>query len=84
MFRRALVGAVLAAGLAAPARAAEVDPLLPAETESVMFVNVRQVLDSDLVKKYALGQIKQALKPGTTPRRCWRSSASTRSRTSTG
>jgi hypothetical protein len=61
MFRRLLVGAVLAAGLAAPARAAEVDPLLPAETESILFVNVRQVLESELVKKYALGQIKQAL-----------------------
>jgi len=56
-----LAGAVLAAGLAAPVRAAEVDPLLPAETEAVIFVNVRQVLDSDLVKKYALGQLKQAL-----------------------
>ncbi len=61
MVRRLLVGAVLAAGLAAPARAAEVDPLLPAETESILFVNVRQVLESELVKKYALGQIKQAL-----------------------
>ena len=62
MFRRVLVGAVLAAGLALPARAAEVDPLLPAETESIMVVNVRQVLDSDLVKKYAKAQIEQALK----------------------
>ncbi len=61
MFRRLLVGAVLVAGLSAPARAAEVDPLLPAETESVLFVNVRQILDSELIKKYALGQIKQAL-----------------------
>jgi hypothetical protein len=61
MFRRVLVGAALAAGLSASARAAEVDPLLPPETESVLFVNVRQILDSDLVKKYALGQIKQAL-----------------------
>lgn len=61
MFRRLLAGAVLAAGLAAPVRAAEVDPLLPAETESILFVNVRQVLESELIKKYALGQIKQAL-----------------------
>ncbi|HET6576617.1 MAG TPA: hypothetical protein VFG68_23670 [Fimbriiglobus sp.] len=61
MFRRLLVGAVLAVGLAAPARAADVDALLPAETESVLFVNVRQVLESELVKKYALGPIKQAL-----------------------
>jgi hypothetical protein len=61
MFRRLLVGAVLAAGLAAPARAAEVDPLLPAETESVLVVNVRQILESGLIKKYALEHIKQAL-----------------------
>ena len=61
MFRRLLAGAVLAAGLAAPVRAAEVDPLLPVETESILFVNVRQVLESELIKKYALGQIKQAL-----------------------
>lgn len=59
---RALFAAVVFAGLAAPsARAAEVDALLPAETESVMFVNVRQILESDIVKKYALGQLKQAL-----------------------
>ena len=61
MFRRLLAGAVLAASLAVSARAAEVDPLLPAETESILFVNVRQVLESELIKKYALGQVKQAL-----------------------
>jgi hypothetical protein len=61
MFRRLLAGAVLVAGLAVPVRAAEVDPLLPAQTESVLYVNVRQILDSDLIKKYALGQIRQAL-----------------------
>jgi hypothetical protein len=61
MLRRTLVGVILAAGLAAPVRAAEVDPLLPADTESVMFVNVRQMLDSDLFKKYAKGQLEQVL-----------------------
>lgn len=60
---RVLAVAVVFAGLtAAPSRAAEVDNLLPAQTESIVFVNVRQILDSDLIKKYALGQIKQALK----------------------
>ena len=58
---RLVFGAVLTAAVAAPARAAEIDPLLPAETEGVVFVNVRQILDSELIKKYALGQIKQAL-----------------------
>jgi hypothetical protein len=52
---------VTSAVWAAPARAADVDPLLPADTEQVFFVNVRQILDSDLVKKFALAQIKQAL-----------------------
>src|SRR3954468_15012654 len=61
MARRLFAAAVLALVAAAPVRAAEVDVLLPAETEAVMFVNVKQILDSDLVKKYALGQIKQAL-----------------------
>lgn len=62
MFRRLLAGAVLAAAVAAPLRAAEVDPVLPAETESVVYVNVRQILDSELVKKYARAQIEQFLK----------------------
>src|SRR4051794_26808628 len=61
MARRLFAAAFLAVVVAAPVRAAEVDVLLPAETEAVMFVNVRQILDSDLVKKYALGQVKQAL-----------------------
>jgi hypothetical protein len=60
--RCVLAAAVAATGLlAAPARAADVDPLLPADTESVVFINVRQILDSDLIKKFALNQIKQAL-----------------------
>lgn len=61
MARRLFAAALLLVAAAAPVRAAEVDALLPAETESVLFVNVRQILDSDLIKKYALGQIKQAL-----------------------
>jgi hypothetical protein len=35
--------------------------LLPAETESIIFLNMKQVIESDLVKKYALGQVKQFL-----------------------
>jgi len=64
MLRRFLMGAALAVVLAIPAqtvRAAEVDTLLPAETEFVVFFNARQMLDSELTKKYALGQIKQVL-----------------------
>jgi hypothetical protein len=46
---------------AAPARAAEVEKLIPAEAESYFQVNVKQILDSDLFKKYALANVKQAL-----------------------
>ena len=59
--RRVLAAAVLACGLAVPARAADVNPLLPAETESIIYVNFRQIIDSQLVKKFALEQMKQAL-----------------------
>lgn len=59
--RRPLLGLLFLGSLALTTRAAEVEPLLPAETEGVMFVNVRQILESELVKEYALGQMKQAL-----------------------
>ncbi len=63
MLRRLFLAATLTAGLtlSAPARAAEIDTLLPSETESVVFVNVKQILASDIVKKYALGQLKQMI-----------------------
>jgi hypothetical protein len=65
MLRRFMLGAMLTTGLMAgftsPSRAAEIDNLLPSETESVIYVNVRQIIESDLVKKFALGQIKQML-----------------------
>jgi hypothetical protein len=63
MIRRLFLAATLTAGLtmSAPARAAEIDTLLPSETESVIFVNVKQILASDIVKKYALGQLKQMI-----------------------
>ena len=56
------LAAALAIALAAPtARAAEPDRLLPADADTVMYVNVKQLIESDIVKKYALEQIKQAL-----------------------
>jgi hypothetical protein len=48
--------------LAAPARAAEVEKLLPNDTEVVVRINVRQILDSPLAKKLPLDQAKEALK----------------------
>lgn len=59
-FRFALAAAV--AAVAAPsARAADVDKLLPADSEYVIHFNLKQIIDSDIVKKYALDQLKQAL-----------------------
>jgi hypothetical protein len=54
-------GLLAAAALAAPARAAEINPILPPETEAVFSVNMRQILDANLVKKFVLGQAKQML-----------------------
>lgn len=61
---RFLMVACLAAFVAPSVRAADVDALLPAETEQVVYVNVKQVLESDLVKKYAMEKIKDAMKKG--------------------
>jgi hypothetical protein len=58
---RLFAAALLAGSLAAPLAAADVPPLLPAETESVVYVNFRQVIDSPLVKKLALEPMKQFL-----------------------
>ena len=58
---RLSAGLLAAAAVAAPGRAAEIDPILPAETESVVAVNLRQIIDANLVKKYVLGQLKQAM-----------------------
>lgn len=55
------LAAVFALTLTAPVRAAEPDKLLPADADTVTYVNVKQLVDSDVIKKYALEQIKQAL-----------------------
>jgi hypothetical protein len=52
----------LAVALAPAARAATPDPLLPADADTVISVNVKQVLGSEIVKQYALGQLKDFLK----------------------
>jgi hypothetical protein len=46
----------------APARAADVDKYLPNDTEIVVTINVRQIFDSALVKKYALEHLTAAIK----------------------
>jgi hypothetical protein len=61
-FGLAAAFAVTLAALNTPgARAAEPDKLLPADADTVTYVNVKQLVDSDVIKKYALEQIKQAL-----------------------
>src|SRR5262245_57649152 len=47
---------------AAPTRAAEVDKLLPDNTEFVVVVNVKQFVDAPLIQKYGLEQLKGMLK----------------------
>jgi len=59
--RLGLAAALAAVFAAPPVRASEPDKLLPAETDSVVYINVKQVIESDIVKKYALEQMKQAL-----------------------
>jgi hypothetical protein len=49
-------------GAAPRARAAEFEKHLPEDTQTVAGINVRQILDSSLVKKYGLDKIKEALK----------------------
>jgi len=64
MFRPSrILGTALAVVLAAgmTGRAAEPDKLIPADAEAILFVNVRQFLDSDISKKYFLDQIKTKL-----------------------
>jgi hypothetical protein len=49
--------------LAAPmCRADDLDPYLPEDTESVLNINVRQLLDSELVKKHLLEVAQEALR----------------------
>ena len=58
--RLALTAMLVSAGLTSSVRAAEPDPLLPKETTNIIYVNFRQVLDSGLVKKFAMEKMKQA------------------------
>src|SRR5689334_2673276 len=53
---------LIVAALVGPVRAAEIDKLLPADTEVVITVNVKQILGSALLKKAGLDQWKGALK----------------------
>jgi hypothetical protein len=58
LFPIALLGLTV---VAAPAAAAEVDKFLPDDTQMVLTINVRQLLDAPLIKKYARDQIENNL-----------------------
>lgn len=55
-----IAGVVLA--LALPLRAAQVDKYLPEDTEIAVVVNAKQLLDSPLIKKHFLKQIREVIK----------------------
>jgi hypothetical protein len=48
--------------VALPARAVEPDKYVPSDSEALVVVNVHQILNSELVKKYGLEQLKTLLK----------------------
>jgi hypothetical protein len=57
-----LTVALAVALLAAPARAADLNTLLPSDTEVIVSLNVKQLLASPLFRKYAADQVKAELK----------------------
>ena len=59
--RLALATAVAVALAAPAARAADPDKLLPPDADTVAYINLKQLVGSDVIKKFALEQIKQAL-----------------------
>jgi hypothetical protein len=61
LVRPALGLALAALVCAGPARGADADPLLPADADVVVSVNVRQAVGSDIVKQYALESLKKKL-----------------------
>ena len=61
MLRSSLLGLAVVLAASPAARAADVDKMLPADSEYVIYFNVKQILESDIIKKYALEQMKQAL-----------------------
>jgi hypothetical protein len=56
------IGALAIVLVAAPARAVDVEALLPKESDAVVSINVRQLLDSDIIKKFALDIIKKGMR----------------------
>lgn len=63
-YPRLLLAALAAVAAAPPARAAEVDPLLPKEAEQVIFINFKQLLGCDLVTRLMVPKVTEAMKKG--------------------
>jgi hypothetical protein len=55
-----LCATLLVAFTAVSVRSAEVEPLLPKEAEQVFQANIKQIVGSDIFKKYAQGRIEKA------------------------
>lgn len=64
-FQALLFLAALVVGSLTPVRAADIDKFLPADTEVVLTINVRQLLDSPLMKKHALSSLQMLIKGNT-------------------
>lgn len=47
--------------LCGPARGADVEKYLPDDTQAVLTINFRQILESDFIKKYAMKEIEKGL-----------------------
>ena len=63
MIRHRYAAVLLTVLLCAPlGRAAEIDPYLPEDTEIVLNVNIRQILDSPLIKKNLLEKAQESLR----------------------
>jgi hypothetical protein len=56
-----LAAGVVAMCLAASARAVEADKMIPGDAEAIVSINVRQLLDSDLFKKYGKDEVEKSL-----------------------
>jgi hypothetical protein len=61
-FATTAVALLLTVLAAAPGRAADLDPYLPGDTETVININIRQLLDSPLIKKHVLEHAQEALR----------------------
>jgi hypothetical protein len=61
-FATTAVALLLTVLAAVPGRAADLDPYLPDDTETVININIRQILDSPLIKKHVLEHAQEALR----------------------